>query len=127
MLCAFCKEEIAVGAVKCKHCKSTLPVIFQSELTICPFCKEEILPGAIKCKHCKTMLLEVQIPASAAPQSTAPQNQAQKASPQAAWLAPAASVVSSVLSSGLLGASDEDSDSEGEEDTGGLLSDLLDE
>ena len=54
--CPYCKEEIKVDAVKCKHCHSLLASTSPSHGGTCPYCKEEIQPEAIKCKHCKSSL-----------------------------------------------------------------------
>jgi hypothetical protein len=55
--CPFCKEEVKVDAIRCKHCLATIPVVKPDHQGICPFCKEEINPEAIRCKHCKTNLV----------------------------------------------------------------------
>ncbi len=56
--CAFCKEDIKVEAIKCKHCGSMLKAKAPAHEGICPYCKESIHPDAIKCKHCKSALGE---------------------------------------------------------------------
>ncbi len=54
--CPYCKEEVKSGAIKCKHCSSTLELEKPPHNGICPFCKEDIHSEAIKCKHCKSNL-----------------------------------------------------------------------
>jgi hypothetical protein len=51
-LCPFCKEEVNVEAIKCKHCRSFIQPEKTSHGGICPFCMETIMPEAIVCKHC---------------------------------------------------------------------------
>jgi hypothetical protein len=53
--CPYCKEEIRVDAVKCKHCHSML-ADRPGHGGTCPLCKEEIHPEAIRCKHCHANL-----------------------------------------------------------------------
>lgn len=53
--CPYCKEEIRVDAVKCKHCHSML-ADRPGHSGTCPLCKEEIHPEAIRCKHCHANL-----------------------------------------------------------------------
>jgi hypothetical protein len=56
--CPFCKEEINVDAMRCKHCQAAVsPQEKPNHQGICPFCKETIHPEAIRCKHCKSDLL----------------------------------------------------------------------
>lgn len=57
-ICPYCKEEIKTGAVKCKHCHSSLRETTPSHKGVCPYCKEKIQDDAIKCKHCKSSLVE---------------------------------------------------------------------
>lgn len=54
--CPFCKEEIKVDAIKCKHCGSSVAPEKPAHEGNCPYCKEKIHPEAIKCKHCKSNL-----------------------------------------------------------------------
>jgi len=54
--CPYCKEEIRVDAVKCKHCGSML-ADRPSHGGTCPFCKETIHAEAIRCKHCRANLV----------------------------------------------------------------------
>ncbi len=54
--CPYCKEDILVDAIKCKHCSSSVQPEKPAHEGKCPFCKEDINPGAIKCYHCKSML-----------------------------------------------------------------------
>ena len=56
--CPFCKEEVKVDAVKCKHCSSALHKEKEPYSGICPYCKESIKKDAIKCKHCKSNLAQ---------------------------------------------------------------------
>ena len=52
--CPYCKEEIRVDAIKCKHCGSSVAPEKPAHEGTCPYCKEQIHPEAIKCKHCKS-------------------------------------------------------------------------
>lgn len=54
--CPYCKEEIRVDAIKCKHCGSSVAPEKPAHEGTCPYCKEQIHPEAIKCKHCKSDL-----------------------------------------------------------------------
>ena len=54
--CPYCKEDIKSGALKCKHCHSSLPVTTPSHEGTCPLCKETIKPDAIRCRHCHANL-----------------------------------------------------------------------
>lgn len=54
--CPYCKEEIRVDAVKCKHCGSSVAPEKPAHEGTCPYCKEQIHVEAIKCKHCKSDL-----------------------------------------------------------------------
>ena len=54
--CPYCKEDIKLDAIRCKHCRSSLPPEKPPHGGICPYCKEVIHPEAIKCKHCGVML-----------------------------------------------------------------------
>lgn len=54
--CPFCKEEVKVGAVRCKHCQAAIPLEKPDHKGVCPFCKENINPEAIRCMHCKADL-----------------------------------------------------------------------
>jgi double zinc ribbon protein len=54
--CPFCKEEVKVDAIRCKHCYATIPQVNPTHGGVCPFCKEDIHPEAIRCKHCKADL-----------------------------------------------------------------------
>jgi len=54
--CPYCKEDILVDAIKCKHCSSSVSAEKPAHEGKCPFCKEDINPEAIKCYHCKSML-----------------------------------------------------------------------
>lgn len=56
-ICPNCKEEIKVGAIKCKHCQSKLGNSTVDHGGNCPYCKEDIKKEAIKCKHCKSSLV----------------------------------------------------------------------
>ena len=55
--CPYCKEEIKVDAIKCKHCGSSVEPKKPAHDGTCPYCKETIHPEAIKCKHCKSNLV----------------------------------------------------------------------
>jgi hypothetical protein len=59
--CPYCLEQVISGALKCKHCGSTLRAAGPTHGGTCPFCREQIDPEALKCKHCGSTL-------SAAPQ-----------------------------------------------------------
>jgi len=52
--CPYCKEEIRVDAIKCKHCGSSVAPEKPAHEGTCPYCKEQIHPEAIICKHCKS-------------------------------------------------------------------------
>lgn len=54
--CPYCKEEIRVDAIKCKHCGSSVAPEKLAHEGTCPYCKEQIHPQAIKCKHCQSDL-----------------------------------------------------------------------
>jgi hypothetical protein len=54
--CPFCKEEVKASAVRCKHCRSELPVTQSRHGGVCPYCKEDIMLNALKCKHCLSIL-----------------------------------------------------------------------
>jgi len=54
--CPYCKEEINLEAIRCKHCGSWLASERPSHKGTCPYCKEQIHPEAIKCKHCGSNL-----------------------------------------------------------------------
>src|SRR5262249_28450702 len=54
--CPFCKEDVKVDAIRCKHCQATIPAEKPSHGGICPFCKEQINPEAIRCMYCKADL-----------------------------------------------------------------------
>jgi hypothetical protein len=54
--CPFCKEEIKVDAIRCKHCKAMILPERPTHHGVCPFCKESINPEAIRCKHCQANL-----------------------------------------------------------------------
>jgi len=54
--CPYCKEAILSGAIKCKHCGSSVAAEAPAHKGVCPYCKEKINPEAVKCKHCKSML-----------------------------------------------------------------------
>ena len=54
--CPFCKEDIKVDAVRCKHCHATIPEEKPAHRGVCPFCKENINAEAIRCKHCQADL-----------------------------------------------------------------------
>jgi hypothetical protein len=58
--CPFCKEEVKVDAIRCKHCQATIPAEKPNHGGICPFCKEQINPEAIRCMHCKADLSPVE-------------------------------------------------------------------
>jgi hypothetical protein len=55
--CPYCKEDVRLAAVKCKHCGSRLSPSMPSHGGTCPCCKEEIKPEAIKCRHCHSLLI----------------------------------------------------------------------
>ncbi len=50
--CIYCKEEIKIDAIKCKHCYSLIEPEKPTHKGLCPYCKEHIQPEAVKCKHC---------------------------------------------------------------------------
>ena len=54
--CPFCKEDIKLEAIKCKHCSSSISPEASEHEGTCPYCKEDIKPEATKCKHCKSNL-----------------------------------------------------------------------
>lgn len=54
--CPFCREEIRIDAIKCKHCGSSVAPEKPTHRGICPYCKEQIHPEAIKCRHCQSNL-----------------------------------------------------------------------
>ena len=54
--CPFCKEEVKLDAIRCKHCQAAIPAATPGHLGVCPFCKENIKPEAIRCMHCKADL-----------------------------------------------------------------------
>lgn len=56
--CPFCKEQILIDAIKCKHCSSALEPDKPTHAGTCPYCKEQIHKEAVKCKHCYSYLLE---------------------------------------------------------------------
>jgi hypothetical protein len=54
--CDYCKEDIKVDAVRCKHCQATLILAAPTHGGACPYCKEAIMVDAVRCKHCKANL-----------------------------------------------------------------------
>ena len=54
--CPYCKEEIRIDAIKCKHCSSPIVAERTPHEGVCPYCKEDINKEAIKCKHCKSVV-----------------------------------------------------------------------
>jgi hypothetical protein len=64
--CPYCAETIKATAVKCKHCKSDLPLEKAEEikrevvLKPCPFCAENIVVKSEKCPHCESKLIQTE-------------------------------------------------------------------
>jgi len=54
--CPYCKEDVKVDAIKCKHCGSRISPQKPSHGGTCPYCKEQIKPEAIVCRYCKSAL-----------------------------------------------------------------------
>ena len=54
--CPYCKEDVLVDAILCKHCRSALSPEKPEHGGICPYCKEKIKEEALKCKHCLSSL-----------------------------------------------------------------------
>ena len=54
--CPFCKEDIKLEAIKCKHCHSRVAPDRPDHGGVCPFCKEDVKPEAIRCKHCGSQI-----------------------------------------------------------------------
>jgi hypothetical protein len=50
--CPYCKEEIKLDAIRCKHCRASIASEKPAHGGTCPYCKESIHPEAIRCKHC---------------------------------------------------------------------------
>lgn len=55
--CPFCKEEVKVGAIRCKHCYADIPPLRPDHGGVCPLCKEAINVDATRCMHCKADLV----------------------------------------------------------------------
>ena len=54
--CPHCGGEVAIGAIKCKHCWAD--IVDEPKTKKCPYCGEEIMSVAKKCKHCGEWLEE---------------------------------------------------------------------
>lgn len=51
--CPFCRQNIAAGAKKCRHCLSAIEYAKPDHGGKCPMCKEEIHAEATMCHYCK--------------------------------------------------------------------------
>lgn len=52
--CPYCREAVANGALRCKHCLSEIDLLARVDHGgICPWCKERVHADATMCKHCK--------------------------------------------------------------------------
>lgn len=55
--CPYCKEEVKVAAVRCKHCLADIAPTRPDHGGVCPMCREKIKADAIRCKHCGATLV----------------------------------------------------------------------
>jgi hypothetical protein len=52
--CPYCREMVAEGAHRCKHCLSDIKLLARADHGgVCPLCRERVNPEATMCKHCK--------------------------------------------------------------------------
>jgi len=52
--CPYCREAVAEGARRCKHCLSDIKFLTRVDHNgVCPLCRERVHVDATVCKHCK--------------------------------------------------------------------------
>jgi hypothetical protein len=61
--CPSCREPIAIGALRCKHCRADVESsrrLLPQHGGTCPFCREQIDPEARICKHCGSGVIGIE-------------------------------------------------------------------